>query len=61
MLTSWITYVMILVLVSTAVLQVKYLNKSLANFSSTKVIPTNFVLFTTSTIIGIMYLIFFVF
>ncbi|KAI8802626.1 magnesium transporter NIPA-domain-containing protein [Cladochytrium replicatum] len=47
-----ITYLMLFVLVSTALLQVRYLNHALARFDSTEVIPTNFVLFTISTIIG---------
>ncbi|KAL0146001.1 magnesium transporter NIPA-domain-containing protein [Mucor lusitanicus] len=40
------------VLVVTAVLQIKYLNKALQRFDSTEVIPTQFVLFTVSAIIG---------
>lgn len=36
----------------TAVLQIKYLNKALQRFDSTEVIPTQFVLFTVSAIIG---------
>lgn len=39
-------------LVVTAVLQIKYLNKALQRFDSTEVIPTQFVLFTVSAIIG---------
>nr|CAG8587121.1 1370_t:CDS:2 [Entrophospora candida]CAG8634398.1 3981_t:CDS:2 [Entrophospora candida] len=38
--------------ICTAVLQIKYLNKSLSQFDSTEVIPTQFVLFTISAIIG---------
>jgi hypothetical protein len=38
--------------VVTAVLQIKYLNKALQRFDSTEVIPTQFVLFTVSAIIG---------
>ncbi|KAI8065925.1 magnesium transporter NIPA-domain-containing protein [Gongronella butleri] len=52
MFTYPISYVMILVLVITAVLQIKYLNKALQRFDSTAVIPTQFVLFTVSAIIG---------
>lgn len=33
-------------------MQVKYLNQALSRFSSTIVIPVNFALFTTSTLIG---------
>ncbi|KAJ3318395.1 hypothetical protein HDV06_003080 [Boothiomyces sp. JEL0866] len=40
-----------------ALSQIHFLNKALSSFDSTQVIPTNFVLFTTSSIIGssIMY------
>ncbi|KAF9182737.1 hypothetical protein BGZ50_004708 [Haplosporangium sp. Z 11] len=47
-----IAYLLVFVLVTTAVGQIKYLNKSLQRFDSTQVIPTQFVLFTTSAIIG---------
>ncbi|KAI8336332.1 magnesium transporter NIPA-domain-containing protein [Chlamydoabsidia padenii] len=47
-----ISYVLILTLVITAILQIKYLNKALQRFDSTAVIPTQFVLFTVSAIIG---------
>ncbi|KAI9278019.1 magnesium transporter NIPA-domain-containing protein [Sporodiniella umbellata] len=47
-----VSYVLIAVLVITAVLQIKYLNKALQRFDSTEVIPTQFVLFTVSAIIG---------
>lgn len=47
-----ISYILIFVLVVTAVLQIKYLNKALQRFDSTEVIPTQFVLFTVSAIIG---------
>lgn len=39
-------------MVITAILQIKYLNKALQRFDSTEVIPTQFVLFTVSAIIG---------
>ncbi|KAF9156946.1 hypothetical protein BG015_010111 [Linnemannia schmuckeri] len=52
MFTYPISYLLVFVLVSTAVLQIKFLNKSLQRFDSTQVIPTQFVLFTTSAIIG---------
>ncbi|KAJ2960749.1 hypothetical protein NQZ79_g3982 [Umbelopsis isabellina] len=39
-------------LYATAVIQIKYLNKALQRFDSTAVIPTQFVLFTVSAIIG---------
>jgi hypothetical protein len=50
--TTPITYALIAVLVGTAVMQVKYVNKSLARFDSTQVIPVQFVMFTLSVIIG---------
>ncbi|KAJ8328993.1 hypothetical protein O5D80_002954 [Batrachochytrium dendrobatidis] len=50
--SHWVVYLMIFVLTSTAVLQVQHLNRALSAFDSVEVIPTNFVLFTTSSIIG---------
>ncbi|GAB5587872.1 hypothetical protein Unana1_02772 [Umbelopsis nana] len=47
-----VSYVLFLVLVLTAVIQIKYLNKALQRFDATAVIPTQFVLFTVSAIIG---------
>lgn len=47
-----ITYLLVAVLVSTAVLQIKYLNRALQRFDSTVVIPTQFVMFTLSVIMG---------
>ncbi|KAF9971284.1 hypothetical protein BGZ73_005807 [Actinomortierella ambigua] len=52
MFTYPIFYLLVFVLVSTAVFQIKYLNKSLQRFDSTQVIPTQFVLFTISAITG---------
>ncbi|KAF9360735.1 hypothetical protein BGX26_008018 [Mortierella sp. AD094] len=52
MFTYPIAYLLVFVMVSTAVLQIKFLNKSLQRFDSTQVIPTQFVLFTTSAIVG---------
>lgn len=40
------------VLIFTAVMQIKYLNKALQRFDGVAVIPTQFVLFTISAIIG---------
>lgn len=45
-----ITHILSIILIATAVLQIRFLNKSLANFDSTQVIPTNFVLFTVFSI-----------
>ncbi|KAI1268499.1 DUF803-domain-containing protein [Xylariaceae sp. FL1019] len=50
--TTPVTYGLILVLVVTAVMQVRYVNKALQSFDSTQVIPIQFVLFTLSVIIG---------
>lgn len=47
-----IFYVLVLILIASAVMQIRYLNKALQNFNSTQVIPTQFVLFTLSVIIG---------
>ncbi|KAK8108604.1 magnesium transporter NIPA-domain-containing protein [Apiospora sp. TS-2023a] len=47
-----VTYGLLAVLLSTAVMQVRYVNKALQRFDSTQVIPIQFVLFTLSVIIG---------
>ncbi|KAK4163432.1 magnesium transporter NIPA-domain-containing protein [Cladorrhinum sp. PSN259] len=47
-----VTYVLLLILLSTAIMQVRFLNKALQRFDSTQVIPIQFVLFTLSVIIG---------
>ncbi|KAJ9305765.1 hypothetical protein DTO217A2_4678 [Paecilomyces variotii] len=47
-----ITYLLVAVLVSSALMQIRYLNRALQRFDSTQVIPTQFVLFTLSVIIG---------
>jgi hypothetical protein len=60
MFTHWITYLMLFVLTATGVvrnisdykLQIHFLNKALSNFDAVEVIPTNFVLFTTFSIVG---------
>lgn len=51
-LTTPVTYVLVAVLIATAVMQVKYVNKALQRFDSTQVIPVQFVMFTLSVIIG---------
>lgn len=51
-LTFPVTYLLIFILVLTAVFQIRYLNRALQRFDSTQVIPTQFVLFTLSAIIG---------
>ena len=47
-----ITYLLLAVLIFTAVMQIKYLNRALRRFNATMVIPTQFVLFTISVIVG---------
>ncbi|GAB7342640.1 hypothetical protein MBLNU457_g0803t2 [Dothideomycetes sp. NU457] len=47
-----ITYLLVAVLVFTAVMQIKYVNRALYRFDSTQVIPVQFVIFTLSVIIG---------
>ena len=47
-----ITYILVLVLIGSAVMQIRYVNRALQRFDSTQVIPTQFVLFTISVIIG---------
>jgi magnesium transporter len=51
-LTFPITYVLVLILVLSALMQIRYVNKALQSFDSTQVIPTQFVMFTLSVIIG---------
>ncbi|KAI9779131.1 MAG: hypothetical protein M1839_007666 [Geoglossum umbratile] len=51
-LTFPVTYLLVTVLISSALLQIVYLNRALQRFDSTQVIPTQFVLFTLSVIIG---------
>ena len=51
-LTFPITYLLVFVLVITALLQIRYVNRALQRFDSTQVIPVQFVLFTISVIIG---------
>lgn len=51
-LTFPITYILMLVLVLSALMQIRYVNKALQNFDSTQVIPTQFVMFTLAVIIG---------
>ncbi|KAJ1980293.1 hypothetical protein H4R35_001176 [Dimargaris xerosporica] len=47
-----ITYLLLVVLLYSAVIQIKYLNRALQRFDSTQVIPTQFVAFTLSAIVG---------
>ncbi|RYC65845.1 hypothetical protein CHU98_g371 [Xylaria longipes] len=50
--TTPVTYGLVVILLGTAVMQVRYVNKALQGFDSTQVIPIQFVLFTLSVIIG---------
>ncbi|KAF4963983.1 hypothetical protein FSARC_8052 [Fusarium sarcochroum] len=50
--TTPVTYVLIVILLGTAVMQIRYVNKSLQRFDSTQVIPIQFVMFTLCVIIG---------
>ncbi|TKA31098.1 hypothetical protein B0A50_02067 [Salinomyces thailandicus] len=47
-----ITYLLVAVLVLTAVMQIKYVNRALQRFNATQVIPIQFVMFTISVILG---------
>jgi len=51
-LTFPITYLLVAVLVFTAIMQIKYVNRALQRFNSTQVIPTQFVMFTIFVIVG---------
>src|SRR5690606_14567327 len=50
--TMPIAYLFAFILVSTAIMQIKYINRALQRFDATQVIPTQFVMFTISVIIG---------
>ena len=50
--TTPVTYVLLLILLGTAIMQVRYVNKALQRFDSTQVIPIQFVMFTLCVIIG---------
>ncbi|GAA5889119.1 hypothetical protein JCM16303_000106 [Sporobolomyces ruberrimus] len=49
---EWITYPLLLVLLSTAFIQVNFINKSLQRFESRVVIPTQYMTFALSSIVG---------
>lgn len=51
-LTFPITYLLVFILVVSALAQIRYVNRALQSFDSTQVIPVQFVLFTISVIIG---------
>ncbi|KAI8142808.1 magnesium transporter NIPA-domain-containing protein [Fennellomyces sp. T-0311] len=50
--TYAISYILLIILFYTAIMQIKYLNKAMQRYDSTAVIPTQFVLFTLSAIAG---------
>ena len=50
--TTPVTYVLVFILLSTAIMQIRYVNKALQRFNSTQVIPIQFVMFTLCVIIG---------
>lgn len=47
-----VTYLLVAVLVFSALMQIRYINRALQRFDSTQVIPTQFVLFTLCVITG---------
>ncbi|KAF7555224.1 hypothetical protein G7046_g6598 [Stylonectria norvegica] len=47
-----VTYFLIFILLATAVMQIRYVNKALQRFDSTQVIPIQFVMFTLCVILG---------
>ncbi|CAL1701564.1 unnamed protein product [Somion occarium] len=50
--TEWITYPVLSVLIGTGIGQIRYLNRALMRFDSKIVVPTQFVLFNLSAILG---------
>ncbi|BGP51454.1 hypothetical protein JCM10450v2_007396 [Rhodotorula kratochvilovae] len=52
MFSFWITYPVLLVLISTGLMQVNFVNKSLQRFESRIVVPTQYMTFALSTIVG---------
>ncbi|KAF2273182.1 DUF803-domain-containing protein, partial [Westerdykella ornata] len=51
-LTFPVTYLLVAILIFTAIMQIKYVNRALQRFDATQVIPVQFVLFTLSVILG---------
>ncbi|CAI6333235.1 unnamed protein product [Periconia digitata] len=47
-----VTYLLVAILVGTAIMQIKYVNRALQRFDATQVIPVQFVMFTLSVILG---------
>lgn len=50
--TTPVTYVLLVILLGTAIMQIRYVNKALQRFDSTQVIPVQFVMFTLCVILG---------
>lgn len=50
--TTPVTYVLAFILLATAIMQIRYVNKALQRFDSTQVIPIQFVMFTLCVILG---------
>ena len=50
--TTPVTYALLVILLGTAVMQIRYVNKALQRFDSTQVIPIQFVMFTLCVILG---------
>ncbi|RFU72248.1 duf803 domain membrane protein [Trichoderma arundinaceum] len=50
--TTPVTYALMFILLSTAIMQIRYVNKALSRFDSTQVIPIQFVMFTLCVIVG---------
>lgn len=50
--TTPVTYVLVVILLGTAIMQIRYVNKALQRFDSTQVIPIQFVMFTLCVILG---------
>ena len=46
------SYIIIVVLIGSGILQIRYLNKAMARFESTQVVPIQFVFFTLFAIVG---------
>ncbi|KAF4120296.1 Pfam:DUF803 [Geosmithia morbida] len=47
-----VTYALLFILLATAIMQIRYVNKALQHFDSTQVIPIQFVMFTLCVILG---------
>lgn len=50
--TTPVTYALIFIILVTAIMQIRYVNKALQRFDSTQVIPIQFVMFTLCVILG---------